>query len=152
MKRLSLIVMTALALGFTSCSDDDDDDLNSAQVPNEITVALDSEFPNATDIEYEAFGEQYIADFEIDTVDYEALYNSDGTLVKYKYDSLTSEVPESVMTTIAADYDNRTIDDAEILVIDSVNYYQIELNNTPTDDYIVFNEDGTVNTSIVFWD
>ena len=152
MKRLSLIVMTALALGFTSCSDDDDDDLNSSQVPTEISAALNSEFPNATDIEYETFGDQYIVDFEIDTVDYEALYNSDGTLVKYKYDIFTSEVPESIMVTIAADYNNRTIDDAEILVIDSVNYYQIELNNTPTDDYIVFNEDGTVNTSIVFWD
>ncbi|NRR90275.1 PepSY-like domain-containing protein [Winogradskyella undariae] len=151
MKRFPLIVMIAVTLGFTSCSDDDDD-LSISQVPSEINVAFDAEFPNATDVEYETYGDQYIVEFEIGNVDYEALYNNDGSLVKYKYDILISEVPESITTTIATDYNNRTIDDAEILVIDDVNYYLIELNNTPTDDHIVFNEDGTVNTTVLFWD
>lgn len=151
MKKLTLIIMAVLAIGFTSCSSDDDA-VAVNQVPEEITGALAVDFPNATDIEYEIIGDQYIVDFEVNMVDYEALYNSDGTLVKYKYDILTSEVPQEILTTITTEYDNRAIDDAEILVINDVNYYQIELNNVPVDDKIVFNTNGTVNTEIVFWD
>lgn len=153
MKKLVILTLSIFAFSFISCSDDDNDDgLSSTQVPSEITAAFEEQFPNATDVEYSVFDDQYTVDFDIDLVDYEALYNNDGTIVKYKFDILNSEVPQPILTTIATDYENRPLDDAEILVIDTVNYYQIELDNTPTDDTIVFNEDGTVNTTVIYWD
>lgn len=151
MKKLALIVMSIFAFSFTSCSDDNDG-VAAVQVPSEIKTAFEMQFPNATDVDYALIGNQYIIDFDFDMIDHEALYNSDGTLVKYKYDILTTEVPQGILTTITNNYENRLIDDAEILVIDGFIYYQIELDNVPLDDQIVFNADGTVNTSLVFWD
>ncbi|WP_179351448.1 PepSY-like domain-containing protein [Winogradskyella vidalii] len=153
MKKLVFLTLSIFAFSFSSCSDDDnDDDLNASQVPTEVSTAFEAQFPNAADVEYELFNNEYIVDFEIDFVDYEALYDSEGNLIKYKYDILNSEVPEAISTTISNDYDNRPIDDAEILVIDTINYYLIEIDNTPADDKLVFNEDGTINTTVIYWD
>jgi len=151
MKKLAILAMTILAINFTSCSDDDDA-VSMSEVPNEVTLAFETQFPEATDVDYETFNDQYEVDFDLNNVDYEALYDMDGTLVKYKYDILDTDVPQEILTAIINEYDDRPIDDAEILVIDGTNYYQIELDNTPTDDQILFNTDGTVNTTIAYWD
>ena len=150
MKQI-ILTLTVLALGFTSCSSDDDSTL-TGQTPNAVTTAFNLKFPTATDVEYIQIGTDYEVDFDINTVDHEALFTSDGNLVKYKYDILLSAVPQAIKTTVELDFENRMIDDTEILVIDSVNYYQLELEKQPNDDKFVFNADGTVNTNIVYWD
>lgn len=152
MKTQAIAFIAILFLVLTSCNNDDDNNLLQNQVPNEVIVAFQGQFPNATDVEYQKVGGQYEVDFDINNVEHDALYNADGTLVKYKYDILSSEVPQAILITIETDYENRLIDDAEILMIDEVVYYQIELENIPVDIKLVFNNDGTVNTAIPFWE
>lgn len=151
MKKIAIIALSIFALGFTSCNDDDDG-IAMTQVPNEVVTAFEVQFPNATDVEYAQMGNQYVVDFDLNSVDYDALFNADGTLVQFKYDILVTEIPQEILTTITTDYDGRPIDDAEVLVIGDATYYQIELNNIPLDDYLVFNTDGTVNTTIEYWE
>lgn len=151
MKKIAIIALGVFALGFTSCNDDDNS-IAMTQVPNEVVTAFEVQFPNATDVEYAQMGNQYVVDFDLNSVDYDALFNADGTLVQFKYDILVTEIPQEILTTITTDYDGRPIDDAEILVIGDATYYQIELNNIPLDDYLVFNTDGTVNTTIEYWE
>ncbi len=152
MRTYAITFLAIFGLFLTSCNTDDDTNLPLNQIPNEVNLAFRTQFPNAVDVEYNKIGTQYKVDFEIDLTDYEAIFNEDGTMVKYKYDILTAEVPQTILTTIDADYGNRVIDDSEILNIGDMTYYQIELDNFPTDDRIVFNEDGTVNTTITFWE
>ncbi|MGO3719370.1 MAG: hypothetical protein ACTJGD_08560 [Mesonia hippocampi] len=150
MKHL-VLALTAFTLVLTSCSSDDND-ITMEETPNAVTAAFNLQFATATDVEYTKIGTDYEVDFDIATVDHEALFTSDGSLVKYKYDIFLSEVPQAIKTTVETDFENRIIDDTEILVVDSVNYYQLELENQPNDDKLVFNADGTVNTGIVYWD
>lgn len=152
MKTQTISFIAILFLGLTSCNNDDDNNLSSNQVPNEVMVAFQTQFPNATDVEYQKTGDQYEVDFDVNNVEYDALYKADGTLIKYKYDILSSEIPQAILSAIETDHENRLIDDAEILMIDEVVYYQIELENIPLDIKLVFNSDGAVNTTIPFWE
>jgi len=152
MKKIALIFVTTLAFGFTSCDSDDDSDLNINQVPETVITAFETEFPNATDIDYEKKGDQYEVDFEIDNIDYDALFTADGNLVKYKKDVSSADVPQAILDTIANDYPNLQIDDSELLIVDDNTYYQIELDNEPNDEHLVFNLDGTINDILIFWE
>lgn len=150
MKQI-ILALTVLTFGFTSCNSDDDN-TQPDQIPNAVTTAFNLQFSTATDVEYTKIGTDYEVDFDIATVDHEALFTSDGNLIKYKYDILLSEVPQAIKTTVETDFENRIIDDTEILVVHSVNYYQLELENQPIDNELVFNADGTVNTNTTYWD
>ncbi|CAM3601613.1 PepSY-like domain-containing protein [Zobellia roscoffensis] len=145
-----------LSLGIISCDNNDDDfadndsDILNSEVPAVVKSAFEDTFSNATDVEWETIGESYNVDFDMETVEYEALYEASGTLTNYKYDIAASELPEAVKTAIVNDYDNKQIDDAEVLIVGENTYYQIELDKEPTDLHLVFNQDGNVNTEVVF--
>lgn len=149
MKNL-ILIMTVVSLGFFSCSKDDD--VKITDTPAAVQTSFEAEFPNATDVSSEKKGNDYEVDFRLNNVEHEALFTAEGTLVKYKYDVLLTAFPESIKTTVSTDYEGKTIDDTEALVIEDVTYYQLELENSPQDIKLVFNADGTVNTQIPYWD
>ena len=146
---LYLFSLVSLLAG-TSCESDDDDDF-SANVPSVVLNAFEAEYPKAADVEWEMFAEDYVVDFEVENVDYEAIFNAEGNMLKYKYKILATEVPEAIKNAIASDYTNYQIDDAEILVIENQLYYQVELDGNP-DKKLVFNDAGTENPNIIYWD
>lgn len=149
MKNL-ILIMTVLSIGFFSC--DKDDDVKITDTPTAVQTSFEAKFPNATAVSSEKKGNDYEVDFRLNNVEHEALFTAEGTLVKYKYDVLLSVFPESIKTTVSTDYEGKTIDDTEALVIDGATYYQLELDNSPQDMKLVFNADGTLNTQIPYWD
>lgn len=151
MKKL-FFAFAAFTLVLNSCSSDDDTTNTAQEVSNAVRVIFRAEFPNATDVEYTKVANDYEIDFKIADVDYKALYKGDATFVKYKYDILSSELPQTIITAVETDFEDRKIDDTEILLIDGTNYYQLELENQPNDDQLVFNSDGALNASIYYWD
>lgn len=148
MKRI--ILMTAILAGmFISC---DDDDSPNVKTPSVVLNTFQSEFPEATDIEWEEFKDDYEVEFEIENIDHTAILSSDGNLIKYKYDILLSELPETVNQTISSNYDSTKIDDTEILKIDGYTYYQIEFEKNLMDDQVIFNATGEINSEIEYLD
>jgi len=152
--KYALVTLSMLTLGLVSCSDDDgtDNDVAENEVPSVVSNTFQQEFPNATDVEWETVGADYEADFEVETVDYSALISAEGAVAKYKYDIAAASLPEAVTEKIVAEYENKRVDDSETLVIDAVTYYQVELDDEPEDQQVIFNEDGTVNVDVLYYE
>lgn len=148
MKRI--IIMTAILAGvFISC---DNDDSPNVKTPSVVLNTFRSEFPDATDVEWEEFKDDFEVEFEIEKIDHTAILSSDGNLIKYKYDILLSELPEPVSQSIDTNYDRNKIDDTEILKIGNTSYYQIEFDNNLIDDQVIFNASGGINSVIEYLD
>ncbi|MFC6860746.1 PepSY-like domain-containing protein [Zunongwangia atlantica] len=146
---LYLFSLVSLLVG-AGCESDDEDDFR-ADVPSVVLNAFQAEYPKAKDVEWEMFGEDYEVDFEVENIDYEAIFNAEGNMLKYKYEIAKTALSEEVNNKLATNYKGYQVDDTAILVIDTVLYYQVELDGNP-DKNLVFNEDGTLNTNVLFWD
>lgn len=144
-----LFSLVSLLIG-AGCESDDEDDFR-ADVPSVVLNAFQSNYPKASDVEWEMLGDDYQVDFEIERVDYEAIFSAEGDMLKYKYEISSTELPEAVKKAITANYANYQIDDTDILVINKDLYYQVELDGKP-DKHLVLNEDGSENASITYWD
>ena len=166
MKQINnlFLVMLALAsaVGFSGCSDDDDD-ISSA--PTSIQTAFASQYPNATGAEWELTGGYYEVDFyysgthsewgiTFSNVEAEAWYTSSASWVKTYFDvtalyrASSSTLPSAVLTAIAsyASDNSYTVDDVEIVDLPSgdTDYFQVEFEKGSADVYANFSFDGTV--------
>ncbi|AYN69080.1 hypothetical protein D1013_17690 [Euzebyella marina] len=141
--------LSLLALSIVSCSDDDD--INANEVPQAVDATFNQTFPNATDIEWEAKNNKYEVEFDIETIDHKALIASDGSIEQYKYDIVATELPAEVTSKLSTDYPNNRLDDSEVLKIGTQTYYQVELENEPQDIYLVFQEDGEINSEVTYF-
>lgn len=143
-----LLVLSFLQL---SCNEKDND-VKPDSVPEAVKKTLAAKFPNTVGLEWEKIGEDYEADFDVDTVDYEALISANGEMLKYKYDITEAELPDAVKTSISQHYTDMRLDDAEKVVLGNDEYYQVELDNSGADKNLVFSADGQEQTQPTYWD
>ncbi|WP_157578422.1 PepSY-like domain-containing protein [Pontibacter roseus] len=130
---------------------DDNDDVKPDDVPAAVKETLLTSFPNATDVDWEKLGEDFEADFDVDTVDYSALINSSGSLLKQKQDILETELPEAVRTAIEGAYAGYKIDDSELLLQGQTTLYQVELDDNTREEKLVYSADGQL-VQQDYWD
>ncbi len=144
------ILMTVILAGILiSCNYNDSPDVKT---PSVVLNTFQREFPEAIDIRWEEFKDNYEVEFEYKNIDYSAIIARDGNLIKYKYEILSSQLPEAVNNTIKTNYDMRKIDDYEILKIGKITYYQIEIDGSLMDEKLVFNSTGDQNSQIKYFD
>jgi uncharacterized membrane protein YkoI len=148
---------TAFALLFlgtslVACDNDKDNDVKPNDVPAAVKETLSSTFPNAQHVEWEKKGEDFEADFDVATVDYDALFNASGNLLKHKYDLPEAELPEEVKAGINQNYAGFRIDDADVLVQEDNTLYQVELEKDKQEHKLVFSADGQEQTGTPYWD
>lgn len=136
-------------LTITSCDSDDDGNVK-ADIPSVVLNAFEAEYPNATDVEWEQMVNTFEVDFDIENVDYDAIFNEEGSILKEKHEIKQSELPETVRQQITGSYPNLMIDDAEIVMIDGITYYQVELEGNP-DKKVVYTDAGEEAT-VNYWD
>lgn len=148
MKKLILLVSVA-SLGFISC---DKEDVPQKDVPSAVVNALEAKFPEATDVEWEKHGANYEADFDLNMIDYSALISSESEILKFKYYISTAELPEAVSNAISSNYPDKIIDDADVLQVGEMVYYQIEFDGGLTDTHKIFSASGEENPEIEYWD
>lgn len=144
------LIMVTLLMGYSlvSCSQD----ISARDVPSVVSNAFDAAYPDARDIEWEKEGDQFEVEFEVKDVDQVALLDNSGNLVMYKKDIRVSELPAAVTDAIKQNYDNKQIDDADLVEKDGTTYYQVELEGGIRDEEIVFSEDGQVVNDFKYWD
>lgn len=147
----AILFLSVLALSFGSCSSDDDaTPIN--EIPNGVTAAFKAEFPKATDVEYVQLGTDHEVEFDVENVDHKALYSQDGKLIRHKYDIRLAQLPEAIKKTVVTDFENKSIDDTEILMQNGLTFYQVELDKEPNDLQLVFNKDGAQVLEVAYWD
>ena len=150
--KLTVSLMLLLGLIQFSCDDEKDNDVKPDSVPETVKTTLAANFPNTVGLEWEKIGNDYEADFDVDTVDHEVLISASGEMLKSKYDITEAELPEAVKTAISQSYSNLRLDDAEKLLQGNSEYYQVELDDSGADKKLVFSADGQEQTQPAYWD
>ena len=142
--------MSVFALVFmTACAQDD---VPNNEVPPVVLNAFESEFDNPTHIEWEMAGQDYEVEFEISNVEYKALLDSAGKLLKYKKDITQAELPEAVVSILETEFSDKKYDDFELLNINGEEYYQVEIDEILRDKNIVFTAAGEMTSDTPVWD
>ncbi|ARS37228.1 PepSY-like domain-containing protein [Pontibacter actiniarum] len=146
---------TAIALLFLGSflfACDNDDDVKPDDVPVAVKDTLVNTFPNAQNIEWDKKGEDYEADFDQDTVEYDALLNASGALLMHKYDIAEAALPEEVKASITQNYAGYRVDDAEVVDRAGALYYQVDLEKDNSEEKLVLSADGQAQTEIPYWE
>ncbi len=120
-------------------------DIKAANVPALITAKFKNQFALARDIEWEYVNNVYNVEFEINNVDHEAWYVTDGTLLMFMQEVKYRTVPSVVQNAVSSKYSGYFIDGADYFQKGTVKGYIIELENKRTDVelIVVYKEDGT---------
>lgn len=147
MKRIFFTGLLALAI--SSCNTKDQ--IANNQVPSVVLNTFQQQYAEAADVEWEKQSSNFEVEFELDNVDYTALINSQGTILKSKRDATVDEIPENITSKVKADFANYTVDDVEIVEEDNTRYFQLELDGKLMGKEIVVSETGEV-LDTKFWD
>lgn len=133
---LGLLVALQAPL-FTSCSDDDDEDIQANQVPEVVMAAFTAKYPTATNVQWEKEGSSYKADFHNGSNEVDAWFASDGTWQKSETDLLAAQLPEPVMAYVQTNYADRVIDDCDLIETPTETYYLLELDKAGAADVYI---------------
>ena len=126
-----LMICTLAILGYAQ-------DIPQNQVPSAILNQFNSQFPDASNVEWEMKGDLYNAEFEIGWImDHQVWYNAAGEMVKHKEDISPDELPETVSNRIKTDFNGYTIEDLKRITDKGVVVYKMELNSSQQQDWDV---------------
>ncbi|SIS85727.1 Putative beta-lactamase-inhibitor-like, PepSY-like [Zobellia uliginosa] len=141
-------ILFLAALGTLSFSQAQD--LPKSQVPSVILNRFNSQFPKATDVEWEMDGTLYNVEFEIGwNRDHDVWYDAEGKMVKQKEEIASKELPQAVHKTIETDFEGYSTDDVERITDEGKIFYKMELNSLLKQDWeVVFDANGNILSQI----
>ncbi len=145
MYKLSILIF--LAIFTISC----DDDIDPSQIPSVVQNTLKSNFPHATDIEWERYGDDFEVDFEFKKIDHSARIDRTGTMLEYKFETAKNTLPPTIIKAMNTEYPDSNWEDPEILVRGNKRYYQLEIDGFLKDNKILLDSLGTETTTIKAW-
>ena len=142
---ISLITMTLL---FTNCGDDDD---TLIDLPSVITDYISNNYPDYTIDESEQgtlCEGTAVYEVEIENSNDEELeltFDTEGNLLFTETEIQTADLPSEVSTSIATNYADYSIDEAEQLnMFDNTLRFEVEIENGTTTLNVLLEADGTV--------
>lgn len=94
MKKILTALLATALLGFSACSDDDDD-INPNAVPEPVKATMQQLYPTAQWIEWELYNNYYVADFTLSGFETDAWFLPDGVwaMSVTDYDSNVGYLP-----------------------------------------------------------
>jgi hypothetical protein len=119
-------------------------DIPQTQVPSVVINALQTKYPNATEVEWEVKGDQYKADFEIGKRDHDVWIDKTGNIKKHKEDYPKSELPQPIGATIQKEFSSYKIDDVDKLDEGGKISYEVKLESSAGDLQVRFDSTGKV--------
>ena len=145
MKKQILFLAALGTLSFSQAQD-----LPKSQVPSVILNQFNSQFPKATDVEWEMDGNLYNVEFEIGwNRDHDVWYDAEGKMVKQKEEIASKELPQAVHKTIETGFKGYSTDDVERITDEGKIFYKLELNSLLKQDWeVVFDANGNILSQI----
>lgn len=139
-KTLAIIFATCMiAIGFTSCSDDDDD---STQVAKAFTDALKEKFPEATNVKWEMKAQYRVAEFNHNMKDYDVWFDqgANWAMTEIDYGKDFYLVTDNAVNTTfeQTEYATWTVDDITSYERADIKFYIIEVEKTGQQDVDVY--------------
>jgi len=140
------VIIAMIGISTVSCAQD----IPQSQVPSLVLNAFSADYPNATDVDWEKKGEIFNVDFEIGGTDHEAWLDASGKVIKLEKDIKKASLPAPVTATIANQFKEYKIDEAEQIEKDGKTYYKVELDGTTGDRTVFFDTAGKEITDTKF--
>lgn len=122
MKQLRIAALIAFATATMSAQD-----LSLDQVPANLKTKFSQSYTNVKDVEWEKKDNYYKVEFEINRMDHDIWYDSEGKVVKSKIEVASSELPSAVASAVKNAYPDYKIDSAEVLVNNGTTTYKVEI-------------------------
>ncbi len=137
--KMTLIAFLGMVLWMLpACSDnnDDDDSNNGGNQPEQAVLsAFSAKYAGALNVEWEAKGDYWEADFDLGSVDYDAWFGKTGVWLREEYEVNYNNVPQPVKTSIEGSIDYPSASwtpDRSVDVVKNLNtpvWYGVELKN-----------------------
>lgn len=161
-KNLGMAMLIATgAFNLQSCSDDNNDIMSA---PTAIQNVFNTQYPNASRVDWEFSGGLYEVDFyfsgihaewgiPLNGVEAEAWYAVSGEWQKTVFDitnlyamDTNAVIPIEVKATIATESNGSKVDDVDIVDLPkpAEDYFLVEIDSEPTDKYVSIRFDGSV--------
>lgn len=137
----TLKIFTLLFLGSFAMNAQD---LTKDAVPNEVMTAFESEYSNASDVEWEKTMDYFNVEFDLNRIDHEVWYTAAGEMVKLEKEVKKSDLPAAIKTELENEYAGFRVEDAELQKEDGVTTYRVELENGNQEKNVTFNDSGKV--------
>lgn len=138
------VVLCALALGFTACSDDDNDNVKQDKVPAQVRETFSQMYPSAAPTWEMEYG-MYKAEWHEGGDDIDAWFMPNGDWKCTDRNMRRAGLPEAVTNYINTNYAGYYVDDVDYMEVPGDSYYDIELErNGYPDVELWIRADGTV--------
>lgn len=149
---MKLILIPIAVLTLMSCSLSPGNDIAEKDVPSVVKNSFAQEYPEAVDVEWEKHKENFEVDFEVENVDYSALYSNDGKVLMKKQEIPVDALPATITNKLKETYADLKAEDAEKIEKDGKTYYQVDLEGGMTDKNEIFSEAGEIAKNVEYWD
>lgn len=138
-----LVLALGCSFAFTSCEDDDNDDVKVAE---ELKLALRSKYPNASHVEWETRSGYYVAEFYDNGTELDAWFSADAVWKMTETDlgidvnKLPAVVKDAFM---GSNYSTWSVDDIDQYEREDMTFYLIEIEKRGEKDRnLYYNEQG----------
>jgi hypothetical protein len=143
MKNLILISIILTALSFTACGQKKD-------VPAKVKTAFEQKFPAAQKVKWDKENAtEWEAEFKMNGKKYSANFTADGNWMETEYEIDSSEIPPAVKQTLANEFAEYKIEEAEISETADGKVYEFSLEKDETALEVAIAPDGIVVKNIV---
>lgn len=118
----------------------------SAQVPDAVRTAFQKEHGTPKSMTWEQEGGYYEAEFNVNGVEHEAMYDAQGALVATAHAIAASDLPVAVAQTIATTYPGGTLGEMEVVEQGGNTQYEVEVLSGGQQYEVVLAADGTIQS------
>ncbi len=132
------ITLTTLLVGTTLMS-------FAQSTPTKVQDAFNTKFPNAKSVEWEKENDtEWEAEFKLNGIEYSANFGTDGTWKETEHEIKVNELPENVKNTLANEFSEYEIEEAEMVETSDFNGYEVEIEKGEETMEVVFDKSGKV--------
>ena len=142
--RALIALLIAMSAGGTVGAQD----VNTADVPSIVANTFKTQFPNATDVEWELEGEIYKADFEIGKADHDIWIDKSGKVTRHEQDIQKSDLPAAIAQHLTTSFKDYSVDDITKTEADGATQYEVELDGRNSDRKVTLSADGKVISDV----
>lgn len=139
MKTLKILAISLFATSVAMAQD-----LNSSDVPGNLKNAVNKDYSEATDVEWEKELDNYKVEFDLKRQDHEVWYNTSGKVLKKEIEITEAELPQAIRDAITAKYAGHRVDDVEMIWQNNITTYEVELEKGQEEKHVTFDSNAKV--------
>jgi hypothetical protein len=136
----TLVIGSAL---YVNAQDHNKMKVNEKDVPQSVKSAFNSNFPNASNVEWKMYDGKYKAKFTQNGEEQIAEFSSSGELISKGTKISKDQLPPAVTEALKTSYANKGIDEAYKIEKGNETYYKVKLAGEPK-KAITYTADGKV--------